>query len=450
MHKMKSKYFLFFLLTLLFSCHKDDIPTAITGGYNIQDTAFKIPATRDIIMYEVNERAYSATGDIQGIIQRIDAIKALSVNVIWLMPVYPIGTVNSVNSPYCVKNYREVNPEFGTLDDLKELIQKAHERDMAVILDWVANHTAWDNPWISNPSWYTQVNGEIVHPPGTNWLDVADLNYDNIEMRQAMISAMKYWITEINIDGFRCDAADMVPFDFWKQAIDSLEAIPDRDLIMLAEGARTDHFTAGFQMNFSWNFYSQLKNVFNGQSAGSLFTTHETEYNNMPAGKHKLRFTTNHDESAWDATPMTLFNGENGALAASVIAIYLGGVPLIYGSQEVGRESTVPFFSNSPINWTEHPEMLNAYQEILSYFNGSETLKSGDLTTFSDNDVLAFKKTLNQQEILVLVNLRNTLATFDLPFVLQNTNWTNVFTGTSVSLESQIELSLYQYLVLKN
>ncbi|MBM3436750.1 MAG: alpha-amylase, partial [Bacteroidetes bacterium] len=324
-----------------------------------------------------------------------------------------------------------------------------HKRDMAVILDWVANHTAWDNPWIANTSWYTQINGEIVHPPGTNWLDVADLNYNNAEMRLEMISAMKYWIEEANVDGFRCDAADMVPFSFWKQAIDSLEAIPDRDLILLAEGARADHFTAGFQMNFSWNFYSQLKNVFNGQPASSLFATHQAEYNGIPEGKHKLRFTTNHDESAWDATPMVLFNGTDGALAASVIAIYLGGVPLIYGSQEVGRQNTVPFFSNSPIDWTQHPEMLQNYKDILGYFSNSGVLKKGDLTTYSHNDILAFLKVYDGEEVLVIVNVRNTNKTFNVPSDLQNTEWVDVFSNFSFHIGSDLELSNYQFMVLK-
>jgi glycosidase len=445
------RHYIFALILIIIysSCKKDDKPVLVNGNNHNDDTSFTVPETRDIILYEINERAFSLTGDFAGITARLDSIKALSVNVIWLMPIHPIGTVNSVNSPYSVKNYLEVNPEYGTMNDLKNLVGKAHEREMAVILDWVANHTAWDNPWISNASWYTQVNGEIVHPPGTNWLDVADLNYNNADMRQAMISAMKFWIEEANVDGFRCDAADMVPFDFWKQAIDSLQAIPDRDLILLAEGARADHFTAGFQMNFSWNFYGQLKNVFNGQSAATLFTTHNAEYNGIPDEKHKLRFTTNHDESAWDATPMVLFDGADGALAASVIAIYLGGVPLIYGSQEVGRQNTVPFFSNSPIDWTSHPEMLNAYKEILSYFAGSETMKKGSLTTYNHNDILFFQKSFSLETVLVLVNVRNNAKTLAIPAELQNTDWTDVFSNQSVTLGSQVDLSSFNYMVLK-
>ena len=177
-------------------------------------------------MYEVNERAFSTSGNLQGVINRLDSIKALGVNVIWLMPIHPIGTINSVNSPYSVKNYFGVNTEFGTLTDLRELVEEAHNRNMAIILDWVANHTAWDNPWIDSTKWYTQDgNGNIISPAGTNWADVADLNYSSQNMRLEMIKAMRYWILTANIDGFRCDAADMVPYDFWQQAISKLKEL---------------------------------------------------------------------------------------------------------------------------------------------------------------------------------------------------------------------------------
>ncbi len=211
---------------------------------------------------------------------------------------------------------------------------------------------------------------------------MADLNYSNQAMRQNMIDAMEYWVTTTDIDGFRCDAADMVPFDFWQQAIAALDSANEKELILLAEGARSDHFTAGFQMNYSWNFYSKIKEVFRqNAAASSLFAIHNAEYNGIPAGKQKLRFTTNHDESAWDATPMVLFNGEKGALAASVITIYLGGIPLIYGSQEVGVEENIPFFSNAPINWSLHPEMLQAYKDIIKFHNNSDALKKGELVS---------------------------------------------------------------------
>lgn len=433
----------------LFSCQKDK-----NDNNNFPpppaDTTFTVPKTEDIVMYEVNLRALSSTGDFQGVIGRLGAIKSLGVNVIWLMPIHPIGAIHSVNSPYSVKNYKEVNPEFGTMNDFKALVKKAHDMEMAVIIDWVANHTAWDNPWIANTDWYTQDGqGNIIHPPGTTWLDVADLNYDNQAMRQEMISSMKYWITETGIDGFRCDAADMIPFDFWQQALSSINNSTERALIWLAEGARNDHFTAGFQMNYSWTFYTKLKQVFNqGVAANDLVSIHLMEYNSLPPGKHKLRFTTNHDESAWDATPMVIFNGEKGALAASVIAIYLGGVPLIYGSQEVGVVENVPFFSNSPINWSLHPEMLQAYKSILNFYNGSDALRMGEPTSYPNTDVLAFKRAHEQKEVLVLVNVRNDQEAYPVPVELQGTAWKDAFSSTSVNLADKINFSPYEYLVL--
>ena len=239
------------LLLTIISCKKhepeiivvNDAPVAIEPEQ--YETPFnEVPVSSDISMYEINERAFSVSGTFAGILPRLDSIKALSVNVIWLMPINPIGAINTVNSPYCVKNYFEVNPEYGTLEDLRTLVREAHNRKMAVILDWAANHTSWDNPWIqNNSSWYVKdTAGNIIHPPGTNWMDVAELDFANPDMRLEMIKALKYWILKANIDGYRCDAADYVPFSFWKQAIDSLKLIPNHKLILLAEGARPDHF----------------------------------------------------------------------------------------------------------------------------------------------------------------------------------------------------------------
>jgi glycosidase len=445
------KLIIFLLFGMLFyACTKPDSDRHIVPP-NDDTTSFSIPLTEDIVMYEVNLRALTATGDIAGVMGRLNEIKTLGINVIWLMPIHPIGEINSVNSPYSVKNYKAVNPEFGTTSDLLTLVKKAHQLDMAVIIDWVANHTAWDNPWIANTDWYTQDGqGNIISPPGTNWADVADLNYSNQVMRLSMIDAMEYWVSSVDIDGFRCDAADMVPVDFWIQAIDSVNKITKKDLIWLAEGGSNNLFSAGFQMNYSWTFYSKLKDVFNSnQSASTLVTVHNQEYSGLPAGKQKLRFTTNHDESAWDATPMTLFGGEKGALAASVAAIYLGGVPMIYGSQEVGVPGTIPFFSNSTIDWSAHPEMLQAYKDMLNFYDSSAALKKGDLTSFASADVLAFTRKYEQEEVFVIDNLRNANVSYDIPAGLENSVWLDAFDGREMMLGSTIELEPYRYFVLK-
>ncbi len=447
-------YIISFLI-LLISCSKEEeenqVPKPPGSNQPSQyGTPFpEVPETPDIIMYEINERAFSASGDFAGITERLDSIESLGVNVIWLMPVHPVGEVNSVNSPYCVKDYFDINPEYGNLSDLRELVQEAHDRGMAVILDWVANHTSWDNDWIYNESWYTQDNnGDIIHPAGTNWEDVADLNYDNSEMRLEMIEAMQYWILVANVDGYRCDAADFVPYSFWSQAIDSLQNIPGREIILLAEGAQTSHFNAGFQMTFGWDFYSKNKSVFmNSQPATGFYQVHQNEYNNVPDGKHRLRFTSNHDECAWDNTPLVLFGGKEASIAAFVITAYMGGVPLVYNGQEVGCPLKLPIFSNSQIDWSINADMFHEYKKILSLRNSNTALCSGTLEDFSDKDIVAFTRESSGNEVLVLVNTRAETKTFDLPADFHNTTWQDAINSTSVTLNDTMSFNAYEYFV---
>lgn len=456
---ISGKYILFiFLFLSAFGCkeadpapdtqdpNQDEQPT-----YSQYSTPFaNVPATEDIVMYEVNLRAFSPGGDLQGVIDKLDHLQSLGVNVVWLMPVHPVGEVNSVNSPYSVKEYKEVSAEYGSLEDLRTLTEECHKRNMAVIMDWVANHTAWDHDWITNEDWYTQdASGDIVHPPGTNWQDVADLDFTNSEMRLAMIDAMKYWVLEANVDGYRCDYADGIPFDFWEQAIDTLTAIPGRDLVLLAEGTRNNHFAAGFDLTYGWDFYGALINVFNGASANKLYEVHKQVYSSIPDGKHRLRFTTNHDESAWEQTPMVFFNGKEGALTASVLAVYMGGVPLLYTGQEVGRRENVPFFSNSTINWNENPDMLQEYQALLQFYKQSEAAKKGSTTFYSNADVVSFKKTGNNEELVIIANIRDEQVNFTLPDRLQNTQWQDALSGNEVMLETSIPLDKYQYFILQ-
>ncbi|MCX6234996.1 MAG: alpha-amylase family glycosyl hydrolase [Bacteroidetes bacterium] len=444
------------LLLISIGCSKKETepvtpPSPVPTDSSQYETPFaEVPDIPDIIMYEINERAFSTSGDFAGILPRLDSIRALSVNVIWLMPVHPIGVIKTVNSPYCVKNYKEVNPEYGDLEDLRTLVREAHKRKMAVILDWVANHTSWDNPWIQNKSWYTQDGaGNIIIPPGTNWQDVADLNFDNSDMRLEMIKCMKYWLLIANIDGYRCDAADFVPFSFWKQAIDSLKKVPNRKIIMLAEGARSDHFDAGFQMNFGWDFFIKNKNVFkNNQSASGYYQTHQSEYSSIPTGSHKLRFTSNHDECAWDDTPLGLFGGKNASLSAFVISAYMGGVPLIYNGQEVGCPVKLPFFSRSPIDWTTNPDMFKEYKWIMSLHATHPALQTGELEYYPDSNIAAFKRKESDDEVVVIVNTRNAVKNFNIPANIQNTTWQNASSDTTVYLGSQLSLNAFEYLIL--
>jgi glycosidase len=268
-------------------------------------------------------------------------------------------------------------------------------------------------------------------------------------MRKAQIDAMKYWILEANVDGFRCDYADGVPFDFWTEAVSTLKALPKRDVLMLAEGTRSDHYQAGFDLTYGWNYYAAIKNVWTGASTATLTTANQLEYGNIPSGKGKVRFTTNHDESAWDASPMTLFNGKNGAIAASVVNIFSGGVPLLYTGQEVGKTGTTPFFNNSNINWTANADMLAAYQKLYEVYSTEAAARGNSISAYQlSNDLICWKKTSGTSSILVLVNVRNSAINVTLPPVLTG-NFTNLFSDQSETVSTSLSLTPYAFRIYK-
>jgi glycosidase len=440
------------LFTFL-SC-KDDSTACNCDPVIPQPTGFKVPSNADIQMYEVNMRAFSSEGTFKGVERRLDSIKNLGINVIWLMPINPIGVERrsfGLGSPYSISDYRSVNPELGTLTDFKELIKEAHDRKIAVIIDWVANHTSFDHKWISeHPEWYTKdASGAITHPPTTNWLDVADLDYSKQPMRQAMISDMRYWLEDVEIDGIRCDAANFVPDDFWKQAIDSIKANAKRDYILLAEGDRQQQLTAGFQMNYAWTAFTTIKNVMAGSPATQLPSAIIAEDGAIPATARKLRFTTNHDESAWDKTPIQMFGSQNASIAAFVAVTSMSGNPLIYSSQETGRTPLLPFFTKDAINWTENPTTYSAYKNFLRFRDTSKVMKYGSFTSTSSQDIISIQKKYQNSTIYILVNVRNREVSFNLPPPLRNKQVTNLFTGAQVSLSETLTIPAFQYLIVQ-
>jgi glycosidase len=410
-----------------------------------------IPERSDAVIYQINIRTFSEEGNLKGITNRIDSIKKLGANVLYLMPVYPIGKEKSVNSPYCISDYRSINPEFGTLEDLKILVENIHNTQMAVILDWVPNHTSFDHKWTVNKSWYLQDStGNIISPPGTGWNDVAQLNFSNMEMRKEMISSMKYWVKAANIDGFRCDYADGPPYDFWKQALDSLRSIDNHKLLMLAEGKRRDHYKAGFDYNFGFKFFEGLKDIYShGKSVKLIDTLNKVEHLGAKKGQQIVRYTTNHDVNGSDGTPQELFGSEKGAIAAFVVSAYMNSVPMIYNGQEVGTPYRLVFpFTTKNIDWTLNPYLTAEYKKILAFHNKSEILRSGKVSSLSTTDVCAFVKEKKGKKVFVLTNLRDKKVSFDVPKKLRGINWKNAFTGTNKKFSDQIQLGPYEYIVV--
>lgn len=411
-----------------------------------------VPAPADAVIYQVNMRAFSAAGNLKGVQARLDSIHALGVNVLYLMPVYPVGVLKSVNSPYCVKDFQSVATEFGSLSDLRTLVDAAHSKGMAVLFDWVADHTSWDNAWIANKAWYQQdASGNIISPLNTGWNDVAALNYTNTDMRRAMIKAMSWWVYTVNIDGYRFDAADFIPFDFWQQALDSLRKIPGHQLLFFAEGTRKDQFTAGFQLEYGMGFYYTLKDqVFHaGRSVKLIDSVNAVEYNNASSGSRVVRYTSNHDVDASDGTPLDLFGGKTGSMSVFLIAAYMKGVPMIYDGQEVGCTVKLNYFNNStPIDWSTNPEMTAEYKKILAFYNTSPALRGGSLQSYSNDDICVFTKTTSGSTVLVVANLRGTAGSYTVPADLQG-SWMDAFDSSTQQLGSQLSLAPFQYKVFQ-
>jgi glycosidase len=465
---MKSNTNIIFVLLLVLafvSCSSsDDSPKTdpkpdpgTETSYQQYGTAFdKVPANEDAVIYQVNLRSFSPEGTIKGVQKRLDSIQKLGANVIYLMPIYPVGVVKAsgkYGSPYCIKDYKAVNPDFGNLEDLRALVTEAHSKNMAVILDWVANHTSWDNQWITAHSdWYQKdAKGNIIIPPGTNWQDVAQLNYANADMKNAMIDAMSYWVYNANIDGFRCDAADFVPMTFWSQAIAKIRKIKNQKMILMAEGSRADHYDAGFDYTFGFAYFNALEKAFSeAQPATYLQTESSKEYGQLDSSKRIVRYTTNHDVNLSDGTPLELFGGKKGSLAAFVIASSMKSVPMIYGGQEVGYAKRIDYFDKVAIDWsTADYDMLKEYKKIIAFRNTSEALKKGKLTGYSSNDVSVFTMETTADKVLIVANIKNKAVKYSAPTTLANTNWVDALTGNSVAIGTEINLTAYQYLILK-
>lgn len=402
------------------------------------------------VFYEANPRVFATSNQLNAITARLEDIKNLGVDVIWLMPICEQGQLKAIGSPYCIKNFTKVHPQYGTLDDLKNLVNKAHGMDMKVILDWIANHTSWDNPWLENKGWHsTDASGNVISPPGFNWTDVADLNFGNADMRKAMKDAMAFWVTEAGIDGFRCDYAEGVPQDFWIDALQYLRTL-DSDIILLAEGDKDWIYEVGFDVMYAWSFPSALEKVFGGNSSAStLFDSYNNDMESVPEGKSRMRYIINHD-TASEKSPISRYGGERGSMAAFVITTMLEGCPLIYSSQEVGYSKSLSFFSNNVMKWDSNKAYTEEYIKVMEAFNSTRDVrvKKPQLANTGNVAKLTFTNSIDEA-LVVMVNTKNEKATVNVPFAIAGMEVTDLMTGQKVVAESSIDLDPYQYLIYR-
>ena len=466
---MKKSYLAVFfsLFMLMTACwntsqHQDNTQAAVP------DTTAAPPApdwARNATIYEVNTRQFSPEGTFKAVEAQLPRLKELGVDIVWFMPIYPISQKNKkglLGSPYAIADYKSVNPDYGTAADFKSLVNRAHALGLRVILDWVANHTGWDHVWMQqHPDWYTKVNGAMTAPVDpktgkrTDWSDVADLNYDNPDMRQGMIDAMQYWIRDYGVDGYRCDVAGFVPNDFWAQVRPQLDKI--KPVFMLAEWEDEPNEFKSFNMNYSWSLHHIMKAIAKGAAtADKIDSVRQANQKRFPAWYYQMLFTQNHDENANNGTLIESFGP--GADAFVVLTCTLEGMPLVYNGMESNLNKRLAFFQKDTIPWGNYAKtdffetLLTLKHRNRALWNGLAGGKAEKIPTNHDDKVYVFYRQHENDRVIVLVNLSDQTQSFTLGGHSYGGTYTEIFSHESVDVKPAMNVTLtpWSYRVLTN
>ena len=447
---MKSIYTLFALLFILGTGCKTDTNSTSSNADGSNKTSNKnarvLPTwASNANIYEVNIRQYTPEGTFSAFAKHLPRLKNMGVDILWFMPIFPISETKkkgTLGSYYAVTDFKATNPEFGSKDEFQNTIDQAHRLGIKVIIDWVPNHTGWDHVWIkSNPEFYTQdKDGNIIDPvdPGTGkswgWTDVADLNFDNNDMRKQMISDMLYWVNNYKIDGFRMDVAHNVPNDFWKDATDQLFAAND-SLFMLAESETADHLNNGyFHAIYGWGMHHLFNDIAKGHKNANSIDSLLAEKKGAISQGMFMNFITNHDENSWSGTVKERM-GEGGD-AFAVLAATFDGIPLIYSGQEEPLERRLEFFEKDDIGFNKL-EKSKFYRTLLTLKKRNKALGNGSYSSpiikVGDSDhIYAFMKEKDRDKVAVMVNLSDKKQQIRLSKAV--TGLTNLFDGRKVEM----------------
>jgi len=370
--------------------------------------------SKNATIYEVNIRQYTPEGTFKAFEKHLPELKDLGVKILWLMPINPIGVKNrkgTLGSYYSIKDYKAVNPEYGTLDDFKELVRNAHKMGMKVLIDWVANHTAWDNVWVkTHPDFYTKNAEGNFEPPVKDWTDVIDLNYKNKKLWEYMTDAMIYWVKETDIDGFRADVAGMIPTAFWNYARKRLDKV--KKVFMLAEWENEKLHEQAFDMTYAWEIQHIMKEIYKGKmNVGNLDAYLQREKKRFNPKAYRMVFTSNHDENSWNGTVSERFGKAKKTFA--VMTFLVKGMPLIYSGQEAGLDKRLAFFDKDTINWKKS-EFRSLYKTLVHLKLKNKALWNGiyggemiRLKTNDDKNIFAFLREKEDNKIISVFNLSN-------------------------------------------
>ncbi len=414
--------------------------------------------SKNATIYEVNLRQYTSEGTFNAFAKHLPRLKEMGIDIIWLMPVNTIGVKNrkgKMGSYYSVKDYYGINEELGTKADLKNLVKQIHAMGMHVIIDWVANHSAWDNALVTqHPEWYTKTpEGNFQPTPWYDWEDIIDFDYDRPGLRKYMTDVLKYWIREIDIDGYRCDVAGFIPVDFWENVREELDKI--KPVFMLAEWESRDLHKKAFDMTYSWSLWDKMHDATVGKkSISGLVEYMAHDVSTFPKDGYRMTFTDNHDKNSWEGNQYSNF-GE-ALPACMVMAATVNGMPLVYSGQEAGLDRSLAFFDKDTIVWKQHP-FFDIYKKLFALKHQNKALWNGAwggemVRIFNDkpSQVISFSREKDGDKVISIINFSSQPVTVILNSKYHTGKYTELFTGTKYELKANDEMSLqpWSYLVL--
>lgn len=441
------------MLFLLFACQSTEPRSNSQKDLYTPESYVKVQHpewSKNATLYQLNTRQFTQEGTFVAAATQLPRLKELGIDIIWLMPVNPIGEQNrkgTLGSPYSVKDYYGVNPEFGSLDDLKSFINQAHELGMKVILDWVANHTAWDNELRkTHPEWYQRdYKGDFRPTPWWDWSDIINLDYSQAGIREYMTAAMKYWVQEVGVDGFRCDVAGFVPVDFWNTVRRELDKV--KPVFMLAEWESRDLHAYAFDMTYAWSWSEYIHKVVRGEADMSLlfkyYSWNESAY---PREAYRMTHVANHDSNAWEGT---MFENYGDALETVIALSVIGeGVPMMYNGQEAGNDRRLKFFEKDPIEWKTHP-IGDLYKALFALKHKNTALWNGQygarmIHVPNDNPkrVLSFVRENEQDKVFAVFNFSDTAREVKFEENLYHGRYKDAFSGEEALMSADSSVAL--------
>ena len=457
---------IFCCLLLLVSCKQNTQETteSLQTIKQTRDDIYALPDwAKSASLYEVNVRQFTEEGTFKALESHLPRLKEMGVDILWLMPIFPISVKErkgSLGSPYAVTDYRGLNPEFGTKEDFKSLVNISHSLGMRIILDFVPNHTGWDSQWlIDHPEWYTQdVDGNPIDPidPGTGkswgWTDVADLNFDNHNMRKEMIQDMAFWLTEYDVDGFRMDVAHNVPQDFWNAASAALQAT--KDIFMLAEAEVPSHLNSrAFHSNYGWDLHHKINAYAKGEISSVELIKATEEHPKKHQKGFPINFTSNHDENTWAGTVFDRMGDAHKPMA--VFAFTAQGMPLLYGGQEEPLRHRLAFFEKDNIGFKDYA-YSDFYKSLFDLKHNNKALWNGEFGDMSptwytgSENILAYTREKEGDSVLIIINVTDKALTFSSELDFSGVDVFDEAKSMTIKTGDQIELPAFGYKVLSS